>query len=365
MARRRPRARPARARRRDRPNTAPRATRRSTTPTPASPTRRRRNGSFFDRLYAMRLANLPLYLLTIAMTWLLAGQLLGPALWPRTVAAGAVAVQPQFAFVVAGISPDPLLTAIWAVFLVVAVDQVSARADLARDARPARARAGVARHPSARRPAGVPRRADDRAGTASPHRGAPAAAQARGGRRGRGRRRGRAGRADRRRRASWTRPAARASTCASSCPTCGSSTCRGCRSWTRRSGRTTARARRSSRRSTASSHRSRSAGRRRVYDLLAVASLLGLVALAVVVVRARRRLRQRWPVTAFVVAAPLALLAALHFAAYRNLADRPQRPDDRRPLPVPAAAALRRGGRGGGSRAARGARRSPPGPRCC
>ncbi len=49
---------------------------------------------------------------------MLAGQVLGPALWPRTVAAGAVAVQPQFAFVVAGISPDPLLTAIWAVFLV-------------------------------------------------------------------------------------------------------------------------------------------------------------------------------------------------------------------------------------------------------
>jgi hypothetical protein len=81
-------------------------------------------GTFFDRFYAMRLANLPLYLLTIAMTWVLAGQLLGPARWPRTVAAGVVAVQPQFAFVSAGISPDPLLTAIWAVFLVVAVHAV-------------------------------------------------------------------------------------------------------------------------------------------------------------------------------------------------------------------------------------------------
>jgi hypothetical protein len=81
-------------------------------------------GSFFDRFYAMRLANLPLYLLTIVMTWVLAGQLLGPARWPRTVAAGVVAVQPQFAFVAAGISPDPLLTAIWAVFLVLAVAAV-------------------------------------------------------------------------------------------------------------------------------------------------------------------------------------------------------------------------------------------------
>jgi hypothetical protein len=82
------------------------------------------NGSFFDRLFAMRLANLPLYLLTIVMTWVLAGQLLGPAAWPRTIAAGAVAVLPQFAFVAAGISPDPMLTAIWAVFLVVAVKTV-------------------------------------------------------------------------------------------------------------------------------------------------------------------------------------------------------------------------------------------------
>jgi hypothetical protein len=82
------------------------------------------NGSFFDRLFAMRLANLPLYLLTIAMTWVLAGQLLGPAAWPRTIAAGAVAVLPQFAFVAAGISPDPMLTAVWAVFTVVAVGAV-------------------------------------------------------------------------------------------------------------------------------------------------------------------------------------------------------------------------------------------------
>jgi hypothetical protein len=81
-------------------------------------------GSFFDRLFAMRLANLPLYLVTIVMTWVLAGGLLGSAIWPRTVAAGAVAVQPQFAFVASGVSPDPLLTAIWAVFVVVAVQAV-------------------------------------------------------------------------------------------------------------------------------------------------------------------------------------------------------------------------------------------------
>jgi hypothetical protein len=81
-------------------------------------------GSFLDRFFAMRLINLPLYLLTIVVTWKLAGRLFGDALWPRTVAAGAVAVQPQFAFVAAGVSPDPLLTAIWALFALLAVDTV-------------------------------------------------------------------------------------------------------------------------------------------------------------------------------------------------------------------------------------------------
>ncbi len=81
-------------------------------------------GSFFDRFYAMRLVNLPLYLLTIVMTWVLAGQLLGVARWPRTVAAGVVAVHPQFAFISGSVSPDSMLTAIWAVFLVLAVQTV-------------------------------------------------------------------------------------------------------------------------------------------------------------------------------------------------------------------------------------------------
>jgi hypothetical protein len=63
-----------------------------------------------------------------------------------------------------------------------------------------------------------------------------------------------------------------------------------------------------------------------VYDALAVASLLGLAALLVVAVRARHRLRERWDVVTLVVAVPLGLIVALHFAAYRNLQINPGDP---------------------------------------
>jgi hypothetical protein len=61
-----------------------------------------------------------------------------------------------------------------------------------------------------------------------------------------------------------------------------------------------------------------------VYDLLALASAAGLVALATVLIRARRRIP---PALAVMVAAiPLALVAALHYAAYRNLQIDPGNP---------------------------------------
>jgi 4-amino-4-deoxy-L-arabinose transferase-like glycosyltransferase len=68
-------------------------------------------GTFFDRLFAMRLANIPLFLATIAFTWLLAAQLLPAPLWPRFVAAGSVMLQPQLLNVTATVNPDVLLTA--------------------------------------------------------------------------------------------------------------------------------------------------------------------------------------------------------------------------------------------------------------
>jgi hypothetical protein len=82
------------------------------------------HGSFFDRLFLMRLACLPLYLATIVFTWLVAGELLPGRRWLQTVAAGVVAVQPQLAFVGSSVNPDVMLAAIWAAFMWVAIRTV-------------------------------------------------------------------------------------------------------------------------------------------------------------------------------------------------------------------------------------------------
>jgi hypothetical protein len=63
-----------------------------------------------------------------------------------------------------------------------------------------------------------------------------------------------------------------------------------------------------------------------VYTLLTAASLAGLVALAAVLIRARRAVRARWAVALLLGAAPLVLLGSLHFAAYRNLQIDPDDP---------------------------------------
>ncbi len=66
-------------------------------------------GDFFDRTFVMRLANIPLLLGTVLLTWLLAGRLLGPRLLPRTVATAVVALQPQLMNITATINADNLL----------------------------------------------------------------------------------------------------------------------------------------------------------------------------------------------------------------------------------------------------------------
>lgn len=78
-------------------------------------------GSISDRLLLMRLLNIPLYLVTIALTWLLCRQMLGPRELPALAGAGAVALTPQLTFVTGVVNPDNLLIALTTLFMVLAV----------------------------------------------------------------------------------------------------------------------------------------------------------------------------------------------------------------------------------------------------
>lgn len=75
-----------------------------------------RGGSFFDRAMTMRLANLPLLLIGVVFTWLLAGELLGRR-WAQVTAAGSVTLLPQLTNITATINPDVMLVALWSAAL--------------------------------------------------------------------------------------------------------------------------------------------------------------------------------------------------------------------------------------------------------
>jgi 4-amino-4-deoxy-L-arabinose transferase-like glycosyltransferase len=62
-----------------------------------------------NRLFVLRLFNALCYLATVALTWMLAGELFGTARWKQTLAAGAVALLPQMAFTSAVVNADNLL----------------------------------------------------------------------------------------------------------------------------------------------------------------------------------------------------------------------------------------------------------------
>jgi 4-amino-4-deoxy-L-arabinose transferase-like glycosyltransferase len=69
-------------------------------------------GSLFDRLYAVRLYNVVLLLATVALTWLLAGEVFGRRRALQAVAAGAVALHPTLLDVMTRVTPDALLSAL-------------------------------------------------------------------------------------------------------------------------------------------------------------------------------------------------------------------------------------------------------------
>ncbi len=75
----------------------------------------------FDRVFAMRLANIPALLAVVVFTWLLVGELLGRRRWLQALASLAVALQPQLVQMTAVVNPDVLLAGIWAAALYVMV----------------------------------------------------------------------------------------------------------------------------------------------------------------------------------------------------------------------------------------------------
>ena len=77
-------------------------------------------GSFFDRQFVMRLANVPLLLVGLVFVWLVAGELAGRG-WPQTLATAAAALVPQLQNLTATVNPDLMLVALWSAAIYVMV----------------------------------------------------------------------------------------------------------------------------------------------------------------------------------------------------------------------------------------------------
>jgi hypothetical protein len=78
-------------------------------------------GSFFDRLFALRWANLPLLLVMVAATWALARELFEDRPAAVVLATAVVALQPLLTSVAGGVTPDVLLCALFATGLALSV----------------------------------------------------------------------------------------------------------------------------------------------------------------------------------------------------------------------------------------------------
>lgn len=79
------------------------------------------SGSLIDRAHLARLANVPLLLACVALTWVLAAELLPGVAWARPLAAGIVALLPQLAFLSGVVNPDLLIVALTTGLAVAAV----------------------------------------------------------------------------------------------------------------------------------------------------------------------------------------------------------------------------------------------------
>jgi 4-amino-4-deoxy-L-arabinose transferase-like glycosyltransferase len=98
--------------------------------------------SLLGRMYVMRLATVALLVGTVALAWLIAGELLA-APWARVVATGMVALQPKFAFEGGIVNPDMMLALLATWCLLASIRLVRAGPSLGRILWPAVA-AGLA-----------------------------------------------------------------------------------------------------------------------------------------------------------------------------------------------------------------------------
>jgi 4-amino-4-deoxy-L-arabinose transferase-like glycosyltransferase len=73
------------------------------------------------RVFVMRLFNVLFYVVTIVLAWMIAGELFGTVRWKQTLTAGAVALEPQMAFLSTAINPDGMLIAIVTGFLLASI----------------------------------------------------------------------------------------------------------------------------------------------------------------------------------------------------------------------------------------------------
>ena len=86
----------------------------------AIPYRAARGLDVFDRMFVMRLATGVFFLVTVALTWLLAAELFRSRL-AQTVATAVVALSPMAAFMSGVVNPDTLLATFFAAFLLLAL----------------------------------------------------------------------------------------------------------------------------------------------------------------------------------------------------------------------------------------------------
>lgn len=75
---------------------------------------------FFTRWFAMRLATLPFLLVAVVAAWLLAGEVFGRRRWLQAVTALTVGLQPMLAQLGGVINPDAMIAAVWGLGLYLA-----------------------------------------------------------------------------------------------------------------------------------------------------------------------------------------------------------------------------------------------------